>query len=346
MNHWIVGLALVLAPSGRIAAQAQALQPELFGKGLISTELDELNAAFTPDGKELYYSISAPDGRMGVIMVSRLNGQQWSKPEVVPFSGRYTDYDPFVTVDGSKLFFISTRPSGEQPKAPGDFDIWVVERQGTSWGEPRNLGGPVNSERPEYYPSVARDGTLYFSTQREGSGGFDVFRSKLVDGKYTTPENLGPGINGPGSDIDNYIAPDQSFLVWAGYGRQGAPGGGDLFISWFKDGAWTPGQLLGHAPVGRGGEVEGDRALVAVDRQVVGGHALADRRQPGAGVVAARALDLDHVGAQVAEQHRGVGPGQHTGEVGDQDAVQRTSVRSCLLGHQPAGDRVSRGTAW
>jgi hypothetical protein len=245
-NHWIVGLALVLAPSGRIAAQGQALLPELFGKGLISTELDELNAAFTPDGKELYYSISAPDGRMGVIMVSRLNGQQWSKPEVVPFSGRYTDYDPFVTVDGSKLFFISTRPSGEQPKAPGDFDVWVVERQGTSWGEPRNLGAPVNSERPEYYPSVARDGTLYFSTQREGSGGFDVFRSKLVDGKYTIPENLGPNINGPGSDIDNYIAPDQSFLVWAGYGRQGAPGGGDLFISWFKDGAWTPGQLLGH----------------------------------------------------------------------------------------------------
>lgn len=229
------------------ALTQQPLEPELFGRGVISTELDELNAAFTPDGQELYYSVNAPEGRLGVIVVSRLRGGRWSAPEVVPFSGRYTDYDPFISVDGQKLFFISTRPNGTQPKAPGDFDIWVVERQGSGWGEPKNLGAPINTERPEYYPSVSSNGNLYFSSNRDGGqGAFDVYRSRFVDGQYQTPENLGPAVNANTSEIDNYIAADESYLVFAGYGRQGAPGSGDLYISFFENGAWTPARLLGH----------------------------------------------------------------------------------------------------
>ena len=36
-----------------------------------------------------------------------------------------------------------------------------------------------------------------------------------------------------------------------------------------------------------------------------------------------RALDLDHLGAEVGEQHGGVGAGEDPGEVGDQQAGQR-----------------------
>ena len=85
---------------------------------------------------------------------------------------------------------------------------------------------------------------------------------------------------------------------------------------------------LGERGVVRVLEVEGDRALVAVDAQVVGRDAVADRRLPGAGVVAARALDLDHLGAEVGQQHRGVGAGQDPGEVGDQQPGQRSRGRS------------------
>ena len=70
-------------------------------------------------------------------------------------------------------------------------------------------------------------------------------------------------------------------------------------------------------------EVERERALVAVQAQVVGALALVPRRAPGARVVAAvRALDLDHVGAEVAQQHRGERAGEHAREVGDEDSVQ------------------------
>ena len=97
-------------------------------------------------------------------------------------------------------------------------------------------------------------------------------------------------------------------------------------------------------------EVERDRALVAVDAEVVGRDAVAHRRHPGAGVVAGRALDLDHLGAEVGEQHRGVGPGEDPGEVGDQQpaAGRRTlrrrpvgpsSVASARIGPAPTPPR-------
>ena len=45
-----------------------------------------------------------------------------------------------------------------------------------------------------------------------------------------------------------------------------------------------------------------------------------------AGLVARRRLDLDHVGAEVAERHRRQRPGEHPGEVGDEDTVERRIV--------------------
>ena len=103
----------------------------------------------------------------------------------------------------------------------------------------------MNTPRPEYYPSIASDGTLYFSANREGRpGAFDIFRSKLVDGKYTEPENLGPNVNSPGPDIDNYIAPDQSFIVVNSTGRPDDLGRGDLYVSFNENGQWTPAKHL------------------------------------------------------------------------------------------------------
>lgn len=237
---------LVGAPSPTDPRAAHADAAELFAPGSISTSLDELNAAFTPDGKELYYSLNTIDNGMGVILISRLEKGKWAAPAVAPFSGQYSDYDPFIAPDGKKLFFISNRPKGAGPPNSGDFDIYVVERVAGSWGEPRNLGAPINTERPEYYPSVAADGTLYFSTIGDGAGGrFDLFRSRPVDGKYTQPESLGPEVNDRSSEIDSYIAPDQSYIIFASYGRPDELGNGDLYISHNENGRWSPAKNLG-----------------------------------------------------------------------------------------------------
>ena len=55
-----------------------------------------------------------------------------------------------------------------------------MDREGDGWGEPYNLGPPVNSDAPEYYPSVTSDGTLYFT--REGEDGVSAtWRARRVD---------------------------------------------------------------------------------------------------------------------------------------------------------------------
>ena len=82
------------------------------------------------------------------------------------------------------------------------------------------------------------------------------------------------------------------------------------------------GQLAGYRVVALVGQVQGDRPLVAVDPEEVRADVAAQGWHPLPGVVAGRALDLDNVGAEVGQHHRRVRPGQHPGEVGDQEAGQ------------------------
>ena len=77
-------------------------------------------------------------------------------------------------------------------------------------------------------------------------------------------------------------------------------------------------------------EVECVRLLVPVHGQEVRGVLAEPWRTPGPGVVTFTwAFDLDHLCAEIAEQHRCVGPGQHTAEVEDPEPVQRAGVVAC-----------------
>lgn len=225
-------------------------QPVMFGEGVVSTAEDDLNAAFSPDGKFVFFTRNFPRNRLGVILFSEYKNKKWSAPQIAPFSGQATDYDPFFSADGSKIFYCSNR--GADGKAKADFDIWYVEKTSNgNWSEPKSAGAPVNSPTDEFYPSVAADGTLYFSSNRQGGkGSYDIYRSRFVDGKFTEIENLGEGVNTPGVELDNYISPDQKFLVFAANGRKDDLGGGsgDLYISLNKNGTFTAARNLG-API-------------------------------------------------------------------------------------------------
>jgi Tol biopolymer transport system component len=239
----IYALLLMSIFSANACPQSDLAKPRMFAPGIISTPDDELNAAFTPDGKSLYFSKDAE--RKAIIVVSHLVNGKWSTPEVASFSGRYSDVDPYFSADGKQLFFISNRPLFEGDKPKGDYDIWVVERTTDGWSKPKNLGAPVNTGADEFYPAIAADGTLYFSTIRDGGKGrFDIYRSHLIDGKYTEPENLG-GLNSSSSEVDCYIAPDQSYMIIASYGRPAGIGDGDLYVSFNRNGFWTKAVNLG-----------------------------------------------------------------------------------------------------
>src|SRR5262249_10291648 len=100
----------------------------------------------------------------------------------------------------------------------------------------------------EWFPTLAADGTLYFGSDREGGkGATDLYRSKVVDGKFAAPENLGDAINTRFQEYEPFIAPDQSFLIFMSQ-RPGGLGGMDLYASRAVNGAWSAPVNLG-APV-------------------------------------------------------------------------------------------------
>lgn len=221
--------------------------PTIFAEGSISTDDYESHPAFTPDGRTLYFLKDSPTFNFWTIVVSHFRNNRWTTPEVAPFSGQYRDADPFITADGSALYFISDRPNAAASvkDAPQSLDIWMMERRGDGWSEPKNLGVPVNSTGNEWHPTLASDGTLYFGSDRTGGKGrTDIYRSRLVKGKYTEPENLGDGVNTAFDEFEPYVAPDQSYLIFMA-ARPDGRGGSDLYLSYNRAGAWTKATNLG-----------------------------------------------------------------------------------------------------
>jgi Tol biopolymer transport system component len=216
-------------------------EPVLFGEGVVSTPEDETSLAFAPDGRSVYFTIGTASGSFKAIVVSRFEGGRWKTPEMASFSGQYKDQEPAILPDGSRLFFASSRPVNQEPKS--DLDIWVVERTPSGWSEPKNLGHTVNTGHSEVHPWVTRDGTLYLSSTRPGGkGGADIYRSRLVDGEYAAPENLGPEINGAADEMMGCVAADGSFLIFS---SSRVPQGSNLYLSRWDGVAWQSPKDLG-----------------------------------------------------------------------------------------------------
>src|SRR3954454_6174111 len=106
-----------------LASAKQAPKPQVFAPGIISGK-DVFGTTFTSDGKRVYFCETDPEIKHIQIMEShRVNGK-WTKPVPAPFSpDSYRDIDPFITLDGSQLFFNSNRPPDGKGEAMKTFDI-------------------------------------------------------------------------------------------------------------------------------------------------------------------------------------------------------------------------------
>ena len=218
--------------------------PVLFAPDIVSTGLDELNSIFSPDGKEFYFCVRNFLGAVSIFQM-KLENEIWSDPKCLPFASKFGDIDITMSPDGDIILFSSKRPIPGEVDPKEDYDFWMAKRGGDSWGEPIYLGEDINSERHDFYPMMTNNGTIYFSSQREGPGTNNIYRSKWVDGKYTRAEKLGDAINTEHREFDPYVSPDESILIYTSQRPEGF-GSGDLYIS-FKDknGNWTKALNMG-----------------------------------------------------------------------------------------------------
>ncbi|HEX2076438.1 MAG TPA: hypothetical protein VHG08_01980, partial [Longimicrobium sp.] len=243
----LVAAVLLSAFVGRRAPAA--VRPELFGAGLFSTGAWDFFVAWAPDGRSALFCRADDEfSTFQIFETRRERGGRWSAPRVPAFAREWSNADPHITRDGRTVYFISNRPlPGDTATTPRpSYDIWYAERgPGGEWGEARHLDAPANTPATEWSPSLSAGGNLYFgAARRGGKGQNDLWVSRLVDGVYQPPENLGDSINTAGSEIEPWIAPDESYLIFSGAARADSVGGYDLYVSERRNGVWQRARLL------------------------------------------------------------------------------------------------------
>jgi Tol biopolymer transport system component len=193
-----------------------------------------INAAFSPDGNTVYYSKSHAGWAGLTIFESHLVNGRWSEPEVSPFSGIFRDTDPFVAPDGKSIVFASMRDA--QGHASKTYSLFRVSLDSGAAKPAESLGSAINDGSTALYPSVARDGTIYF--MRSVNKTAKIARSEFKDGAYSKTELLDiPGDSATVFDSDPTIAPDQSFVVFAS-NRPDSLGSNDLYVSFHREQEW------------------------------------------------------------------------------------------------------------
>lgn len=226
-----------------LGQEAPGATPALFAPGIVDTDLNQRDTAWTPDGRELYYSLVNGGGGT-IVRLRQLADGSWSLPEIPAFLGREPALEPFITPDGKWLYFASPRPlPGETEE--GDWNLWRAPHTGDDWGRPVPLAASINGGGDEYYPTLTRAGDLVFTAKREDSlGGEDLYLARAEGSGFAAPENLGPQVNSRGPEFNALIEPDGRWILF-GSARPGDSGGGDLYISFAtEDGGWTAAQAL------------------------------------------------------------------------------------------------------
>lgn len=204
----------------------------------VNTEGHDATAGLSPDGTKLYIFRSTPaDG--GDLYESNLSGLDWEPPVRLNkfINTRFHESNVSLSFDGKRMYFVSRKEMGF-----GSSDLYYCEMDASgNWGPAKNLGPVINTKYDEDGAYMHPDGTtLYFSSKGHGSmGGYDIFKSTLINGKWQEPVNLGYPINGPDDDV---------FFVVSGSGNRAyfssAKGGGygehDLYKITFLGPEKTP----------------------------------------------------------------------------------------------------------
>ena len=190
-------------------------------------DIDPAAAFISADGKKLYLTGCGWGRDSGCdLYVAEWNDGMWSMPQMLKGNVNTSSWEsqPCVSSDGRELYFVSRRN--------GNADIYCCQRNADgSWGEPKNLGEPINTKGKEMAPFIHPDGrTLYFSSDKHvGMGGFDLFMSRRrEDGQWQAPVNFGFPINTNGDEINFFVAADGK-TAFISSQREGGQGGYDIY---------------------------------------------------------------------------------------------------------------------
>ncbi|MCS7074273.1 MAG: hypothetical protein NZ108_07385, partial [Bacteroidia bacterium] len=187
----------------------------------------------SPDNSRLLvYSPSKIPGHTDLGISQRMGGG-WTAPSHLRIqnyvNNGQSSISAYLGADGKTLILSI---EGKDTKGEEDLYVSFLGPDYVTWSEPKHLGPVINTEHSESTPFLAADGvTLYFSTDKPGGlGGEDIYMTTRLDDSWqhwTTPVNLGSGINTPSDDyyFKFSAAADYGYLV----STDNSIGGKDIF---------------------------------------------------------------------------------------------------------------------
>lgn len=146
------------------------------------------------------------------------------------------DYFPSITADEN--IFVYTVQKGEGRAAQEDLHMSI--RKDGEWQKSFPIPG-INTNENEAAQSISADGKLLVFTvcnRQEDFGSCDLYFSKKINGKWTTPQNIGQPINSGSWESQPSVSPNGDAIYFT---RGGARGQGhkDIFVSYLQDdGKW------------------------------------------------------------------------------------------------------------
>lgn len=197
-------------------------------KGGVNTAADDVSNNISFDGTKML--LHRDDNGQIDIYESTLKGASWSDPAKLHFqisSNRANEIYGAYSNDGWSIYFSrdnSTRSTGYdimyssmQSKMEKDFKAaTMLAEVNTGFND-----GPI-------YLHIDGE-TMYIASQgRASMGGYDIFVSKKIQGKWTPPKNMGYPINTPYDDFFFASTANGKFAYIAS-NRDGGQGGYDIY---------------------------------------------------------------------------------------------------------------------
>lgn len=199
----------------------------------VNTDIHDATNNLSPSGEKLFINID--DLGQGDIYECDLVNLEWSKPSRMkdPINTKFHESSATISKGLDTLYFISERPGGYGKK-----DIYMAKKDPKSdkWVSLTNVGPTLNTEYDEEGVFLLPDGkTMYFSSERHGSmGGFDIFKTTMVNGEWTKPENIGYPINTSDDDVFFVISANRTHGYYASFKEEGF-GEKDIYMVTFLD---------------------------------------------------------------------------------------------------------------
>lgn len=148
------------------------------------------------------------------------------------------EYFPAITADEKTI--IITRSDRNPGSPPGQEDFYESKLVDGEWTTAVNLGAPINTPDNEGAQTISPDGQLMLFTgcnRPDGMGGCDIYFSRKIGNRWTTPQNIGPPINNSNWNAQPSISSDKKTVYYAS-GKRGSDNK-DIYSSTLTDqGVW------------------------------------------------------------------------------------------------------------